>query len=496
MAACDGRKTLALLAATGALMCATPSPMRGQSASTAEQADSRAASLETQGAAAYESGQFEEAEPLLEESIRLHPGSARAHALLGLTLARRNDLTGALHNLQQAHEIEPANPDYAYDYAVLLLQTGRFSAAARILETLRASSSQSDDVLVNLARAYAGAEEFAKLSSLVSGLPPAAYGDELKLEALATVLAEAKQLTEVERLWQRAIAHDPGQPLPYAALAEFWTARAAADRALALLDAAPAPARTALYYYARGETLLALRNYSEACRSFREATRLSPDNVRAWQQLVRAYMLGDRLPEAEAAAEIATRAFPDVSEFQYQQAVIDYMLNRSAPAMKLLTDVLGKQTQQDPRPVLLMAVLESQSGNYEGAARYFDRVARLESGCNALASYFYGLTLLRMHRPQDAAVQLQTAVGCRPHFALAEYRLGQAFSEGGKLQDALVALQQATRDDPALAEPYYALAQLRRRLGDAAGAQAALAQFNSVHEHVQNSDRDLFRSGP
>jgi protein O-GlcNAc transferase len=476
----------------------TPSPGQAQAASSARQttSSSQAASLEARGAAAYQSGQFKEAEPLLEGAVRLNPGSARAHALLGLTLARRDELPDAVRNLEQAHEIEPANPDYAYDYAVLLLQARHFSPAATILESLRTESPESADVIVNLARAYAGAGDFAKLSVLVSGLSGAAYGNEAQLQALATILAEAKQMTEIEQLWQAAIRHDPSQPLPYAALAEFWTARDEAGRALPLLDAAPSPARTGLYYYARGQTLLGLQNYNAACSSFQEATRLSPGNEHAWIQLVRAYMLANRLPEAEAAVESAARAFPDVSEFQYQQGVIDYMLNRSAAAMKLLTEKLSTQTADDPRAVLLLAVLESQSGDYDGARRNFERSARLESGCNPLTSYFYGVTLLRMHRPQEAAAHLQTAVRCRPHFAQAEYRLGQALSDTGMLRNAQAAFEQAIHDEPALAEPYYALAQLRRRLGDEAGAQAALAQFKSVTQHVQDSDRDLFRSSP
>ncbi len=457
------------------------------------ESSSQAASIETQAETEYKAGRLQEAERLLGQAVQLDPRSARAHALLGLTLARRADLMGALRNLEQAHEIEPANPDYAYNYAVLLLQARRFSAAATILESLRAASPESADLRVNLARAYAGSGDFARLDALVSSLPATAYDDEAQIQALATVLAEAKQMPQIERLWRAAIGHDSRQDLPYAALAEFWTARGESGRALALLDSAPSTARTALYDYARGETLLALRKYNDACSVLQEATRLAPRNDRAWQQLVRAYMLADRLSEAQAAAETASKTFPDAAEFRYQQAVIDYMLNRSAPAMELLTGYLSGQAAEDPRAVLLLAVLQSQRGEYEDAARNFTRLAELESGCNALAYYFYGMTLLRMHRPENAALQLQSAARCRPHFALAEYGLGQALSEEGKLPEALTAFEQAIDDQPTLAEPYYAIAQLRRRLGDEAGARSALAHFNNAREHVQDLDRNLFR---
>jgi tetratricopeptide (TPR) repeat protein len=449
-------------------------------------------SLVVKADAAYRSGQLDTARQLLQEALRLNPHLARAHALLGLVLARQNAIQGALSNLGEAHEIEPDNPDYAYDYAVLLLQDQRFAAAAPILESLHHQSPQADDVLVNLARAYAGAHDSKKLSAISSALPSAAYGNGPLLKTLATIFASSGQTIAVERLWKAAINHDPESPLPYAALTQLWIAGGQARRAQALLASAPPAAHGQLYLYAQGETEMALRNYDKAISCFDKLTREAPNNEIAWQQLVRCNMLAGRLTEADEAAQLAVHQFPGAVEFEYQQAVINYMLGRTATAVKVLSPVLLEPEGNDQRILLLMAVLKSQLGNYQQATRYFERAEEFDHGCNALASYFYGTTLLRMRQTQPAQVQLRNAINCRPHFALAEYRLGQALSEGGKLQEALSAFEQATHDDPALAEPYYALAQVRRRLGDQAGAQADLRQFNALHKHITHSDRHLF----
>ncbi|MGH9430179.1 MAG: tetratricopeptide repeat protein [Terriglobia bacterium] len=454
-----------------------------------------AASLTASGQAAFQGGRFDEAKRLLQAAVRLAPRSARAHALLGLTLARQGDVKNGLVHLRRAHQVDPADADYAYDFAVLSVQARQFAAAVPVLEALHRQSPQSDDVLVNLARAYAGAGESGKLATLVSALPAADYGNESLLKTLATALAAAHQTLAVEALWQAAIHHDPGQPLPYAALAGLWTARGEASRALNLLESAPPAARGPVYLYALGQARLALRNYREASKSFQEITRQMPGNEEARQQLIRSYLLANQLTSAEEAAEDAAKRFPGVADFPYQQAVADYMLGRNAAAMAALAPVILKAGEKGSRPLLLMAVLLSQSGKYQEATNYFARAEQLETGCNALASYFDGATLLRMHRPQDAALQLRAAVRCHPHFALAEYRLGQALSQSGKKQEALAVLQQSTRDDPTLAEPYYALAQIHRRLGDVEAAQQALAKFNSLHAHAATSDRDLLRSG-
>jgi predicted Zn-dependent protease len=453
------------------------------------------ASLEAQADAAYHQGHFDDARRWLEQALQLDPRSARAHAQLGLVLARQNDVEGAIRNLRQAHEIDPQNPDYAYNYAVLLEQGGQFAAAIPILEGLRQKSPRSDDVLVNLVRAYAGAGDFQKLSVTTTHLGVAAYDNMSLLETLATILAGTGQTSTTAELWQAAIRHDPNQPLPYAALAELWLGQGQSSQALALLDGVPPAARGPLYIYAYGDVQMALRNYQKAIPAFLELTRRSPDDQGPWQKLVKCNLLAGHLNDAEQAAEEANRHFPGALEFQYQQAVVNYMLGRSSTAMKALAPLLKENGGEDTRAVLLMAVLKSQSGDYQQASDYFERVERMQYGCNALASYFYGATLLRMHRLPEAETKLEAAIHCHPRFALAQYRLGEALSQEGKLEQAVTALEQATRDDPTLAEPYYALAQIRQRQGDQASAREALARFTSLQKRQTNSEGNLFAAG-
>ena len=480
-----------LLLWAGPLVAAGPA----QSGGSKPLPESASGSLAAKADAAYHEGRLDDARRWLEQAIQLDPRSARAHAILGLVLARQNDAQGALRNLQQAREIEPQNPDYAYDYAVLLLQDGQFAAAIPILEGLHRQSPRAEDILVNLARAYAGAGDLQKLSATVGHLPSADYGNQPLLKTIATILAGAGQTSAAAELWQAAIRHDPNQPLPYAALAELWIGQGKSSQALALLDGAPPAARGPLYLYAYGDAQMALRNYQKAIPVFLELTRRSPDDQGPWQKLVRCNLLAGHLKEAEQAAEQAGRQFPGAPEFQYQQAVVNYMLGRSATAIKTLAPLVEQRKEDDPRPVLLMAVLESQSGDYQEASRYFERVEQMQSGCNALASYFYGATLLRMHRPHEAEAKLEAAIRCHPRFALAEYRLGEAFSQDGQVEQALTALEQATRDDPTLAEPYYALAQIRQRQGDQAGAREALARFTSLRKNGSNSEGKLLADG-
>jgi len=482
------------------IACLLGTPVVGRSAQAGasqplQQPASATGSLVAKAEAAYHAGSLDEARRWLEQAIRNDPRSARAHALLGLVLARQNDAQGALLNLRQAYELDPHNSDCAYNYAVLLLQEGQSRAAVPVLEALHQKSPRSDDILVNLARAYAETGDTQKLSSIVEEVPAGAYDNMSLVKSLATILASAGATSAVAELWQAAIHRDPRQPLPYAALAELWIGQGQSGQALVLLDGAPAAARGPVYLYAYGDTQMALRDYQKAIPVFLDLTRRTPDDQGPWEKLVRCDLLAGRLNDAEQAAAQAARRFPGVTEFQYQQALADYMLRRSAEAIKTLAPLVDQAGRDDARPILLMAVLKSQNGDYQQASDYFERAEHMQSGCNALASYFYGTTLLRMHRPAEAQAKLQAAIECHPRFALAEYRLGEALSQDGKLPQAVSALEQATHDDPTLAEPYYALAQIRQRQGDQAGAREALARFTSLQKREPNSERSLFANG-
>ena len=340
---------------------------------------------------------------------------------------------------------------------------------------------------MNLVRAYAGASDLENLSRTVGHLSSANYADQALLKNLATLLAGAGASAAVAELWQAALHHDPNQPLPYAALAELWIGQGQSAKALALLDGAPAAARGPLVLYAAADAQMAVRNYDKAIPLLAELTRGGPDDPGPWRKLVTCDLLTGRLTEAEEAASQAARKFPGVSEFPYQQAVADYMLKRVAVAISTLAPLVEKPGGSDPRPVLLMAVLQAQIGQYQEAAGYFERAEKMETGCNALASYFYGATLLRMHQPPEAQAQLEAAIRCHPRFALAEFRLGEALSQQGKLPEAAAALEQSTRDDPSLAEPYYALA------GSAAGraTRQARARRSPASTVCKNEDPSL-----
>jgi Tfp pilus assembly protein PilF len=75
--------------------------------------------------------QFVEARTLLESAVRLDPGLARAHGLLGKTYAQAGEREKATRELETALKLEPTDRTSAYQLAQVYSQLGQRELAAK-----------------------------------------------------------------------------------------------------------------------------------------------------------------------------------------------------------------------------------------------------------------------------------------------------------------------------------------------------------------------------
>lgn len=161
------------------------------------------------GELALQRGDAARAEQEFRRAVDLDPHLARAHAGLGLSLARRGRLADAEAALEHAIEIEPDDPRN-------LLDLGAFHAErARDAESLRHQQAALDRARVRFERALALDEESAE--------PWARLG--------LTYLAPGEDARTAANHLARAFARNPGSPAIVEAYAEAELARG--DRLLA-----------------------------------------------------------------------------------------------------------------------------------------------------------------------------------------------------------------------------------------------------------------------
>lgn len=91
-------------------------------------------------------GRDPEAELVLREGLR-HVPAASLHHALGLTLVRLHRAPDAVQELALAARLEPANPDFAYVYAIALHSSGETKEALHEIDRALRRTPESPDLL-------------------------------------------------------------------------------------------------------------------------------------------------------------------------------------------------------------------------------------------------------------------------------------------------------------------------------------------------------------
>ena len=95
-------------------------------------------------------GNEEKAKAFLEKGLQIQPGNATLHYSLALWHVRNKDNPAALQQLQLAIRLDPADPSFAYAYAIALHSTGASQRGLRILETFLDKQGNSPMIIDGL----------------------------------------------------------------------------------------------------------------------------------------------------------------------------------------------------------------------------------------------------------------------------------------------------------------------------------------------------------
>jgi choline-sulfatase len=139
-----------------------------------------------------------------------------------------------------------------------------------------------------------------------------------------------------------------------------------------------------------------------------------------------------------------------------------------------------------------------RAGDYAAAARLFERLAR--SGQPSFnVEYYYGRSLLELHRFGEAIPHLRNAAEMAPTrhtlsglaSAPIYAQLVEAFAGAGNLKEAFATLDKAQEVAPSNAELLRARGTLLIRQGDLAGARAALEKARGIDAREPRLHTDL-----
>lgn len=347
----------------------------------------------------------------------------------------------------------PAAAERAFD-------AGRFREAAAAFRSLTTATPGEPRYWYGLGRSYEALarQAFAELQRVAPGSP----WEALVVADVWVTAGRYEQALELYRKVQQAAPEIAGVDHAIVALFEHAgeTAKAAEHRArLAPLPSSCGAAAPACEFLA-GRYLAAV----EAAGRKAEASSLY------WRAL--------------AFNALATEAFsaldtlPPSAEVHLVRAAVDRDQGRTLDAIPELKAALAlRPGDRAIEEELATALYETK--NLEEALPLLARLAGPAATAPTDLAFFYGDALLQAQEVEQALPYLRAAHAKQPDAAVVRASLGRALLQGGDAAAALPHLQSAAAAAPPDSDGavHYQLAQAYQRLGRAAEAKAALAEY-------------------
>ncbi len=322
------------------------------------------------------------------------------------------------------------------------------------------------------ANAYRGPVELFYPKSL-----PATPENEMYL-AVAQVRDKSNLAEGIPRLARALEVLKPRTPEPYYELAAAYQAAGQPDEAISVY-------RTSLKmdpaYPAYPASLLGLATafrqsgqMVQAALAFEAATKASPENAKAWNELGQVEIDLGRAPEALAALRKAMEVGPELPQPHNGLGILLAQSGDFAGGVAEFREAIRILPNYGEAHGNLAGVLDLQH-DLAQALYEFELAVKLNPD-DASAHFNYGAVLSREKRWDDARGQMREAVRANPSFAEAHEMLGRIAEQAGDSEGALREYSEAVRIRPDLSQAQLDLGAVLAKKGDLAGAREHLTQ--------------------
>lgn len=360
-------KIRGLLCAFSLLICATLAFEKQAAAQSAGLSE-----LLPQGQAALRDKQFDRAQKIYEQVVKLDPRSAQGHSNLGFALYMLGSYPRAIEEFQKSLELDPRLDETEVLLALSYFDTGQLQRAIPLLEKAYQRKKDDPDVAAHLGLAYLREQQADKALVVIShwaeiqpDSPEALYfkGKAAQYVASNTFARLTKVAPDSYRTLQLEAEMLRQRGLAPAAINEYRKAIAQKPDAAGL-------------HYALGTLYREVGRLDEALAEFNQELRITDDPL-TYYWMGNVYLQQNNMNRAQQCLLKALTIQPGLTEAELDLAKTYQAQGKTAQAVKLLQAVIASDPEQQEAHYLLFGLYKEQ-GEMDQARKELETFQRIK----------------------------------------------------------------------------------------------------------------------
>jgi tetratricopeptide (TPR) repeat protein len=410
----------------------------------------------------YGAGRYAQAASELEKLLPFAPRSYELHELLGMVYASLSENDKAIGHLKTAVEIKPELAAARINLGATLVRAGKPAWGAEQFQKAVSLEPKNYDANHNLAELYLQAGKIAQAQPY---------------------LQQAQQI--------RPDAYDNGYDL---AMADFMLDKRAEARQV--VDALVKVKDTGELRNLLGHIDERDGKFIEAANDYEAAAHLDPseDNLFDWGSEM---LLHRTYEPAIAIFQQGAERFPKSPRMFIGLGLAYYSRGKYDDAIKALVTAADLNPSDASCYVFLSKAYNSSPLNADEVIQRFHRYAELRPG-NALAQYYYAVSLWKGKRVEDPGTDLGTveallkkAIALDDSLADAHVQLGNLYADQHKYAESIPQYERALALDPNLSDAHYRLATDYVHVSRKDDAQKEFAVYQKLRaEHLAEVEKE------
>lgn len=410
----------------------------------------------------YDAGHYPQAAHQLETILPFAAKDFEVHELLGLIYASMSENAKALSQLQLAVQLKPNSSAARTNLGAVLLHSGKAEqAAVQFRKSLQLDPSNYD-ANHDLGELYANSGQVAQAQPLLAAayrMKPNDYDNGYNLAMVDFLLG---RLDDARQVIQQLVNRKNTGEL---------------HNLLAQIDEKQG-------------------KFVDAASEYQEAAHLDPteDNLFDWGSEM---LLHRTYEPAITIFQTAAQRYPNSARLQIGLGLALYSRDQYDPAVKAMLKAVAL-TPADPRCYYFLSKAYDDSPSQANEViQAFRRYAALQPR-NALAQYYYALSLWKGHRSQGSALNLdqvesllKKAIALDDKLPEAYLQLGDLYADQRMYAKSVPEYERALALNPNLSDAHYRLATDYVHVGQKEKAQQEFAVYQKLRaQHLAEADKE------